>query len=106
MIFKRSLLFVFLGALLVIINSCWKGVADKAVELKKGFVVVNVLDKKLFDDCHIKGSIHIPFGTINDADKIISKDAEVVTYCSNYMCSASSIAREQLLKMGYKKVYK
>jgi len=100
MLSKRSVLFVFLGALIVAISSCWKG----ATELQKGFVVVNVLDKELYDDCHIKGSINIPFDKISDTPKLIDKDAEVVMYCSNYMCSASSEARKMLMQMGYKKV--
>jgi len=105
MLSKRSLLFVFLGALIVVVSSCWKGGADKAAELAKGFVVVNILDKELFDDCHIKGSVSLPFDKINEAEKLIDKNAEVVTYCSNYMCTASSEARKQLMSMGYKKVY-
>ena len=28
---------------------------------KPSFVLVNVLDKEFYDDCHIKGSINVPF---------------------------------------------
>ena len=105
MLLKRSMIFVFLGALVVVISSCWKDAPKKPVEIQKGLVVVNVLEKELFDDLHIKGSIHVPFHKVADIPKIIDKEAEIVFYCSNYMCGASSEARKQAMNMGYKKVY-
>jgi len=107
MYLKKNIVFVLVGALIVVLSSCWSGkkAADKKVGLLKGLVLVNVLDKDFFDDCHIKGSINIPFMEVKDADKKIDKDAEIVAYCSNYMCTASSSARTQLMDMGYKKVY-
>lgn len=72
----------------------------------KGLVVINVLDKEDYDDCHIKGSINIPFIEIEkEVQEKIDKDAIIVLYCSNYMCSASGAARDQLLKIGYKNVF-
>lgn len=104
MIFRRSLFFVFTGALIVVISSCWKG--ESKSELLKGVVVVNVLEKENFDDCHIAGSINIPFMRIKDeSSKKIDKGALVVMYCSNYMCGASSAARDLLMNMGYENVY-
>ncbi|MFC1842485.1 rhodanese-like domain-containing protein [Candidatus Dependentiae bacterium] len=106
MVFKRSFVFVCIGALLVVLSSCWKDKEVKTVGKMKGLVVVNVLNKSVFDDCHIKGSIHIPFTKVKeDAPKMIDKDAEVVLYCSNYMCSASGAARKQLIGLGYKNVF-
>jgi len=102
--FMRSFIFVFIGALLIGLSSCWNG--SKVADKKKGLVIVNVLDKEYFDDSHIKGSINIPFVQVKqDTPNIVDKDAEVVMYCSNYMCSASGTARKQLLDLGYKKVY-
>ena len=103
MVFTRKLSFIVIGFLLVTLSSCWKGGVEKK---KKGVVVINVLDKEYFDDCHIKGSIHIPFVKVKEeVPKIADKDATVVLYCSNYMCSASGEAAKLLAKLGYKKAY-
>ena len=73
---------------------------------RTGLVVVNVLDKALYDDCHIKGSISIPIDELEDrCEKELAKDATVVVYCSNYMCSASGYGRQVLLDRGYKDVH-
>jgi len=99
MIFKKAFLFCFLGSL-ICLSSCFKTGEKK----KTGLVVVNVLDKVYFDDCRIKDSIHVLFDKVKDLEKTVDKGAEVVFYCSNYRCTASGIARKQLLDMGYKNV--
>lgn len=103
MVFKKSLLLISVCFLVITLSSCWK--STSVSEKKTGLVLVNVLDREHFDDCAIKGSINIPFENVEqNAPKLIDKDAEVVVYCSNYMCGASSAARDQLINMGYKKV--
>jgi rhodanese-related sulfurtransferase len=72
-------------------------------EKKKGIVVINVLDKEYFDDCHIKGSMHVPYEEVvayvqRNVDK---EQATVVVYCSNYMCTASGAAAEELKALGF-----
>ncbi len=101
MVFRKSLFLLIIIGIVSFLPSCWNSSQEK----KTGLVVVNVLDKELYDDCHIKGSIHIPFDQLKDAPNIIDKNAQVVCYCSNYMCGASSAARKKLIEMGYKKVY-
>jgi len=102
MVFTRKLSLVALGFLVVVLSSCWKG----SVQRKKGVIVINVLDKEYFDDCHIKGSIHIPFVQVKEeVPKIADKDATLIFYCSNYMCSASGEAAKQMRKLGYKNSY-
>lgn len=75
--------------------------------------LVNVLDKALFDDAHIKGSatvasVNVPFvdpakfaAEVKEWDKAIP----VVTYCTNYFCTASGEAAEELMKLGFTNVY-
>lgn len=42
-------------------------------EKKSGLVVVNVLDEELYNDCHIQGSVNIPFEKVDElADTIFS----------------------------------
>ena len=102
MVFEKKLSFIIIGFLLVALSSCQKEVVEK----KKGIIVVNVLDKELYDDCHIKGSIHIPFEDVQkEVPKLIDKDATVVFYCSNYMCSASGEAAKMMKKLGFKNAY-
>lgn len=73
---------------------------------KEDFYVVNVLDKKEYDDCHIKGSINVPFEDLEDyAKKKFDKDDTIILYCSNYKCSASKEGVKILNDMGLKKVY-
>ncbi len=90
--------FIFLGSLLL--SGC-----GYTPDKKKGLVVINVLDKTLYDDCHIKGSICVPFeDVIEYAQNNIDKNADIVLYCSNYHCSASGQACKQLKKLGFNNV--
>jgi len=80
---------------------------DEAVP---GVLVVNVLDKDHFDNCHIKGSIHVPFEQAEEfAQKLANQYAnksslEIIVYCSNYMCSASGEVAKTLHKKGFTNV--
>ena len=69
-------------------------------------VVINVLEKELYDDCHIQGSIHVPFeGLEQFAQQNLDKSTEIVLYCSNYMCSASGQGCKMLKRLGFENVY-
>lgn len=91
-------------ALLFLLPSCgWNSGSSKVPE----FVIVNVLDKEAFDDCHIKGSINVPFIDLKqyalehwDKDK-----TEIVIHCSNYLCTASGDGCMMLTKLGFKHVW-
>lgn len=74
-------------------------------EKKTGLIVVNVLDKEYYDDCHIKGSIHVAYEEIEKFAQTVEKDAEIVFYCSNYMCTASGAAAKELVDQGFKNVW-
>lgn len=67
-------------------------------------VVVNVLEKKAYDDCHIAGSIHIDFSDLGAFERIAKRGDQIVVYCSNYLCSSSDYVAKNLEKMGYKNV--
>ena len=91
---------------LVFLPACWPFTKkQEAVEKQKGLVVINVLSKKMYDDCHIVGSISVPFEQVEQyVQDTIDKDAEIVFYCSNYMCSASGFSRKKLMDLGFKNV--
>ncbi len=110
--------------LLILLPACW-GEGEKCTscgchgaattlevtEAKSGLIIANVLDREHFDDCHIKGSINVPF---EEVDKFITcleekygskkDEIEIVVYCSNYMCSASGEAAKKILAKGFTKV--
>jgi rhodanese-related sulfurtransferase len=97
---KRSFLKTFILSSLLFIAGCSCKKSKKA-----GLLVVNVLDKELYDDCHIKGSINVPFDEIENYAKNLDKNTEVVLYCSNYRCTASGFAAKSLTKLGFKNVW-
>ena len=67
--------------------------------------VVNLLDKKIHDDCHIPGSVLMPFSEIEHISRPWNKSAKIVVYCSNYACTASSHVAGKLAKLGFENVY-
>lgn len=67
--------------------------------------VINVLDKNLYDDCHIKGSVHVPFEDVENKAMKWDKSTKIVVYCSNYTCTASGFIAKMLLKMGFEHVW-
>ena len=96
---RYNLAFIF-GILIISLPGCWQS-KDK----KDGLVIINVLDKELYDDCHIEGSINIPFEMIEEQAATIDKNAQVVIYCSNYQCSTSEYAARKLCSQGFKNVW-
>ena len=64
-------------------------------------LVVNVLNRDLYDDCHIPGSIHVDFMDVMDKAKEWSKSTKIVIYCANYACTASSSAVRSLKNEGF-----
>lgn len=71
------------------------------------FVIVNVLEKEYFDDCHIKGSINVPFENLQQyaVDHWDKEKTEIVVHCSNYSCGASGEGYKMLTKLGFKHVW-
>ncbi len=68
-------------------------------------LVVNVLDKEIYNDCHIAGSIQVPFADFEKEAKTWNPATKVVIYCSGYMCTASGHAARMLKKLGFEKVW-
>lgn len=95
-----SLLLVFVGATGV----WWFWIAKRAVT-PSGLIVMNVLDKDTYDDCHIKGSVHVPFEQIDEyIPRLINKQIPVIVYCSNHLCLASHLVAKQLQDTGFTNV--
>lgn len=68
-------------------------------------LVINVLGKDSYDDCHIKGSINIPGEELKSYAQTLDKNQHIVVYCGNYMCPASAMAWKTLTDLGFKNVW-
>lgn len=102
---KTVALVVALGALLVL-PGCWLWDQNTAESKKSGsLVVINVLDKDLYNDCHIKGSIQVSYEDIESYARKLDKNTQVVTYCSNYMCTGSGEAYRMFKQLGFAQVW-
>ncbi len=86
----------------ILVPSC--GTGSSTEPQYRGLVVLNVLDKPLYDDCHIPASVHVPFEEVEEFAAKIEKNAQIVFYCSNYQCSSSWYAAKKLKSMGYSNV--
>lgn len=75
---------------------CWMQHAHE-----QDVVVINVLDKSLYKDCHIPGSIQVDFDKVEAQVRTLAKDHPIVVYCSNYTCMTSHFVVKQLLEKGY-----
>lgn len=95
------------GMLVVFLLPGCGGKEDHVVATKQsGLIVINVLDKDWYDDCHIKGSINVPFSELDEfVKKLDTEKAEIVLYCSNYFCTSSMYACNHLKEMGFKHVW-
>ena len=67
-------------------------------------VIINVLDPDYYQDCHITGSINIPFEQFEDAIRSMNKQDNYVTYCSNYTCTAAPFAAGMMQDQGFEHV--
>jgi|GEM_PF-1060000 len=95
---------VLLVTCLLVLPGCWPGKKTQEVG-KQSLYVLNILDKQWHNDCHIAGSINVPFAELEEFVRDKDKDTEIVVYCSNYQCVASEQAYKILTKMGFTNVW-
>lgn len=94
-----------LSLLVAISILCFLPSCFSTQEKQSGLLVVNVLSESLYDDCHIKDSINVPFEKLDTFIDTLSKDAQVVFYCSNYMCTSSMYAAKKLKEKSFAHVW-
>ena len=68
------------------------------------FKLVMVLGDWAFQLMHIPGSLNIH--SVDDGAKLLSREDEIVVYCSNKDCVASRAAYQTLEGNGFKDVYR
>lgn len=70
------------------------------------FLLINVLDKKYYDDAHIDKSINVPYTEAEEyLQSLENKNIKLIFYCANYRCTVSDDIAEMALKMKFKNVY-
>jgi rhodanese-related sulfurtransferase len=98
--------FAFVVSIVLLLSGCDNKQEQIVQEKQSGLIIINVLDKDWYDDCHIKGSINVPFFELDEfVKKLDTEKAEIVLYCSNYFCTSSIYACRHLKDMGFKKVW-
>jgi rhodanese-related sulfurtransferase len=71
--------------------------------VKEGGIIVDVRTPGEYKSGHIKGSINIPLGTLENSLSRLKKDKCIITCCASGMRSAS--AKRILKAHGYAEVY-
>ena len=72
------------------------------LDRKENFRVVMALAEWAYQAKHIPGSIH--FATMKEAIQSLNKDDEIVVYCSDENCIASTALGQLLERNGYSHV--
>jgi rhodanese-related sulfurtransferase len=69
------------------------------------FVLVDALGPEHCESSHLPGSVNLPYEFVDEAGRVLpDKDAEIVVYCMNTLCSASGEEARELEEMGYSSV--
>lgn len=76
-----------------------------SVQKKPQLIIINVLDKSEFDDCHIAGSINIPFAEFENKVASFDKNNHYVLYCADYACMSSGYCAKLLRDQNCKYVW-
>ncbi len=63
--------------------------------------IVNVLSPDYYQMGSIQGSLKIPLDELDERLNELDKSKEVITYCANTQCSASTAAAEMLAEKGF-----
>jgi len=78
-----------------------KGKMDRGDE----FVLVDALSAKHYESSHLPGAINLPYEFVDEAEEVLpDKNAEIVVYCMNLDCEASTEEARELEGMGYQNV--
>lgn len=64
------------------------------------FLLINVLAPDVYADCHIKGSINVPYDMLSDYVQKLPKDTDIILYCASYVCPMSKRAWHLLKSLG------
>lgn len=77
------------------------------VKMDRGdeFVLVDALSARHYESSHLPGAINLPYEFVDEAEEVLpDKNAEIVIYCMNLDCEASTEEARELEGMGYQNV--
>lgn len=101
----------FLVSLVLLMPACeWPWSKSKKEEptattsTVTGPKIIDVNEKKIYDDAHIKGAINIPYDKLESETANFDKNSLVVTYCTTYECTESHRAAKKLKELGFTNV--
>ena len=60
----------------------------KKTNMKAKFLLINVLPKALYNDCHIISSINITLEELEQFAQSFNRDSEIALYCAHAQCTA------------------
>jgi rhodanese-related sulfurtransferase len=100
-----KILFLLLVAGAVVIGYYYWHQPASTKNSKPSLIILNVLDKEEYDDCHIKGSMHVNFEHVEEFAQKLDKNSTIVVYCTNYMCTSSDYVAKKLREKGFDKVF-
>lgn len=103
----KSINFGLIIILIFALSSCdfFKAKKEETKSYWPGVYLINVNDKESFNDAKIKGSIHMSFDDVAKKSKDLSKNDTIVVYCSDYSCTESDRVANELVKLGFNKVF-
>lgn len=80
-------------------------VLKNMMDTNADFVLIDARGHEAYDKEHLPGAVSIPSDHLGEhLLKNYKKDRTIVTYCSSFECTASTIAAEKLEKYGFKKI--
>ena len=69
------------------------------------FVLVDALSAEHYQSSHLPGAINLSYEFVDEAESLLpDKHAEIVVYCMNVDCEASTEEARELSQMGYRNV--
>lgn len=75
------------------------------IDRGESFVLVDALSANHYKSSHLPGAINLPYEFVDEAESLLpKKDAEIVVYCMNLDCEASTEEARELEGMGYRNV--
>lgn len=89
----------------LLLTGCWPFGSSEKVTKKPELVIINVLDKAEFDDCHISDSINITFDEFEAKIPSLNKQNHYVLYCADYMCMSSGFCAKLLKDAKFEHVW-
>jgi rhodanese-related sulfurtransferase len=70
------------------------------------YFLLEVLPAEAYQKGHIEDAVSVPVDTIEQRcmEEMLNKDSNIVVYCYDFECTASTKAVKKLKQLGYKKV--